>query len=62
MDKGLTVPGADSSVKNTPNAAEFICSICLPKPNTFATGHILSKSRQKRLPTGFGNTIKVHIF
>ena len=23
----------DSSAKNTPNAPEFVCPICLPKPN-----------------------------
>ena len=26
--------GADSSVENTPNAPEFICTICLPKPKS----------------------------
>jgi hypothetical protein len=34
MGKGLTVHtniGADSLAENTPNAAEFICPICLPK-------------------------------
>ena len=31
--------GADSLAKNTPNAQEFICQICLPKP----------KSSEKRL-------------
>ena len=34
MDTGLTVPkmGTDSLAENTPNAPEFICPICLPKP------------------------------
>ena len=27
-----TKMGADSLSKNTPNALEFICQICLPKP------------------------------
>ena len=33
MNKGLTVKkmGAGSLAKNTPNAPEFICQICLPK-------------------------------
>ena len=26
--------GADSMAENTPNAKEFICPICLPKPNS----------------------------
>ena len=26
--------GADSSAENTPNAPEFICPICLPKPKS----------------------------
>ena len=26
--------GADSSAQNTPNAPEFICPICLPKPKS----------------------------
>ena len=33
MDQGLTV-GADSLAKNIPNATEFICPICLPKPKS----------------------------
>ena len=34
MDKGLTVPKWVLIVqpKNIPNALEFICPICLPKP------------------------------
>ena len=38
MDKGLvhcTKMGSDSSDKNTPNAPEFICPICLPKTKSF---------------------------
>ena len=27
--------GADKSTKNTPNAPEFICPICLPKPECY---------------------------
>jgi hypothetical protein len=27
--------GAGSSVENTPNAPEFICTICLPKPKSY---------------------------
>ena len=35
MDKGLcTKMGTDSSAENTPNAPEFICPICLPKPKS----------------------------
>ena len=36
MDKGLTSTkmGADSLAENTPNAPEFICPICLPKPKS----------------------------
>ena len=36
MDKGFTVPkmGADKSAKNTPNATNFICTNCLPKPKS----------------------------
>jgi hypothetical protein len=33
MDKGLTVPKW-VLVENTPNAQEFICPICLPKPKS----------------------------
>jgi hypothetical protein len=29
-----TKMGADRLVKNIPNAPEFICSNCLPKPNS----------------------------
>ena len=35
MDKGLTTKmGADSLAEITPNAPEFICPICLPKPKS----------------------------
>ena len=34
--------GADSLAKNTPNAHEFICPICLPKPKAL-------KFNEKRL-------------
>ena len=37
MDKGLDVlkcMGADSLAENTPNAPEFICPVCLPKPKS----------------------------
>ena len=37
MDKELTVPKwvlIHSSAENTPNAPEFICPICLPKPKS----------------------------
>ena len=37
MDKGLTVlskMGFDSLAENIPNAPEFICPICLPKPKS----------------------------
>ena len=37
MDKGLThctKMGADSLAENTPNAPEFICPVCLPKPKS----------------------------
>ena len=33
MDKGMRM-GADSLAENTPNAPEFICPICLPKPKS----------------------------
>jgi hypothetical protein len=35
MDKGLTVPKwADSLAQKTPNALDFVCPICLPKPKS----------------------------
>ena len=46
MDKGLTKMGADSLAENTPNAPEFICPICLPKPKS-------SEFPQKRASLGF---------
>ena len=55
MDKGLTVPKwvlKDSSAKNTPNAPEFIYTICLPNPKSsgFQLGRLLGRLRAARGP------------